>query len=392
MTAVGIDSLSFYVPGHYLGLDVLAEKQGIDPLKFSNGLGQEKIAVPGHDEDIVTMAAEAARKIIDARGIEGIDTVLFATETGIDQSKCAGIYVHELLGLSPKCRSVELKQACYSGTAAIQMACGLVARKPTSKVLILASDISRYELDSAAEATQGAGAVAILISANPSILEIDLATGCYTEDIMDFWRPNYSKTPMVDGKYSMNKYLEALHNAWQDYQDNGGASYADISRFCYHLPFTKMGVKAHRHLAKLNASRLDAASYIDGLTYNRQTGNCYAAALYLSLISTLENSEDDLTGRTIGLFSYGSGAVSEFFSGKVQAGYQEQLFVEYHQQLLQDRQPLNYQEYLEYWHAPEGKDGGETINEYRTKGRYRLARYFEHKRDYQNAELVNDEG
>jgi len=166
MTATGLSAISFYTPHRYIGLDTLAEHHGIDPEKFSKGIGQEKIALPGHDEDIVTMAAEAAKPIIDRYGSAGIDTVLFATETGVDQSKAAGIYMHRLLGLPANCRNVEFKQACYSATAALQMACSYVARKPDRKVLVIASDVARYDLDSSGEATQGAGAVAMLVTAN----------------------------------------------------------------------------------------------------------------------------------------------------------------------------------------------------------------------------------
>ena len=62
--------------------------------------------MPGHDEDVVTMAAEAAKPIIDQHGADGIDTILFATETGIDQSKSAGIYVQRRLGLPSNLRNV----------------------------------------------------------------------------------------------------------------------------------------------------------------------------------------------------------------------------------------------------------------------------------------------
>jgi len=143
---VGIAALSFFVPESYLGLETLAERHGIHPDKFKVGLGQKKIALTGFDEDVVTLAAEAARPILDAEGVEGIDTLLFATETGIDQSKSAGIYVHRLLNLPPNCRTVELKQACYSATAGLQMACAYVTRQPEKKVLVVASDVSRYDL------------------------------------------------------------------------------------------------------------------------------------------------------------------------------------------------------------------------------------------------------
>ena len=230
MTEVGIDKISFYVPEHYIALSTLADAQGIDPEKFTRGIGQNRIAMPSHDEDVVTLAAEAAAKVIEGEDIDSIDTVLFATETGIDQSKAAGVYVHELLKLPRRCRVVELKHACYSGTAALQLACGHVTRKPNRKVLVIASDVSRYDLDSPAESTQGCGAVAMLVSADPKLLAIEPASGCYSEDIMDFWRPNYRKTPLVDGKYSTMKYLAALTGAWEDYQDNDGHAFNERSR------------------------------------------------------------------------------------------------------------------------------------------------------------------
>ena len=176
---IGIEKISFHIPRQYLELSRLAELRGTDVQKFSRGIGQERMSFPLHDEDVVTLAAEAALPIIKEHGPDGIDSVLFATETSIDQSKSAGIYVHNLLGLNAQCRNVELKQACYGATAAVQMACGYVARRPDRKVLVIASDVSRYDLGGAAEATQGCGAVAMLISANPSIMQIDIMAGLY---------------------------------------------------------------------------------------------------------------------------------------------------------------------------------------------------------------------
>ncbi|MEM9633656.1 MAG: hydroxymethylglutaryl-CoA synthase [Pseudomonadota bacterium] len=382
MMKIGIESLSFYVPGTYLKLETMAERHGIDPAKFALGIGQEKIALTGFDEDIVTLGAEAARPIIEAHGSDGIDTLLFATETGIDQSKSAGIYVHRLLGLPPNCRNVELKQACYSATAALQMACGYVSRKPDSKVLIIASDVSRYDLDTSAEATQGCGAVAMLVSANPKLVTIDPVAGCFTEDIMDFWRPNYRKTPLVDGKYSALRYLNALVQCWNDYQANGGRAYEEFAQFCYHLPFSRMGEKGHRHLAGLVKNKPDLERCHPGMVYNRQVGNCYAASLYLALISALENSGTDLTGQPIGLFSYGSGAVAEFFAGEVQPGYAEHLFTNRHRELLTDREAVSYDAYLALRDVPDPQDGSAVEIPQTARGRYRLAKIDEHKRHY----------
>jgi hydroxymethylglutaryl-CoA synthase len=113
--SVGIHDLAIATGHHVLELDDLAATTGVDPAKYHVGIGQDAFSVPAPDEDIVTMGAAAE----DLRGVEGIRTVLFATESGIDQSKAAGVFVHGLLGLPRNVRVVELKQACYGGTAAV---------------------------------------------------------------------------------------------------------------------------------------------------------------------------------------------------------------------------------------------------------------------------------
>jgi hydroxymethylglutaryl-CoA synthase len=378
MTATGLEAISFYAPKTYVGLDVLAEHHGIDPEKFSKGIGQDKIALPGHDEDIVTMAAEAARPILDRVGSEGIDTIFFATETGIDQSKAAAIYLRRLLDISPNCRCVELKQACYSATAALQMACSYVARKPDRKVLVIASDVARYDLDSSGEATQGAGAVAMLVSADPKVVEIGAVAGLFTEDIMDFWRPNHRRTPLFDGKASTLRYLNAVGETWRDYRENGGVAYEDFHSFCYHVPFSRLGEKANSHLAKANKSPAKADQMVPNLKYNRQIGNCYTASLYLSFISLLENVSEDLQGKKIGLFSYGSGATAEFFDATVLPGYRAHLFTEHHQAILDNRSAVDYETYTALWAEPD-TENGELI---KRAGRYALSGVENDKRIY----------
>ena len=58
----GIESLSFYTPRYYLPLDTLAAKRGVDPEKYRTGIGQVRMAIPPPDEDVVTMAANAAKQ------------------------------------------------------------------------------------------------------------------------------------------------------------------------------------------------------------------------------------------------------------------------------------------------------------------------------------------
>ncbi|BBB27205.1 hydroxymethylglutaryl-CoA synthase [Amphritea japonica] len=384
--SVGIDEISFYTSNYFLDLKNLATVQEIDAEKYYQGIGQEKMGMPAPDEDVVTMAANAALPLIERVGTDAISTVMFATETGIDQSKSAGVYVHRLLGLTPNCRVVELKQACYSATAAIQMGCALVARQPNQKVLVIASDVARYDLDTSGEATQGCGAVAMLITANPRLVELDPEVGNHTEDVMDFWRPNYRSTALVDGKYSTKIYLKSLKYAWEHFREVSSLAFSDMQHFCYHLPFTRMAQKAHKHLARVNKSNLTPElldrQVEDTLLYNRIIGNSYTASMYIGLASLLENCKHNLAGKRVGFFSYGSGCVAEFFSGKVVAGYEKYLHGDKHQLMLAARSEVSYDEYLKLYNDIDPVDGGEHVKAEGTTGRFRLVGISHHKREY----------
>ncbi|MGB0662846.1 MAG: hydroxymethylglutaryl-CoA synthase [Pontibacterium sp.] len=384
--SVGIDEISFYTANFYLDLRTLAKVQETDPEKYYTGIGQEKMSMAAPDEDVVTMAANAAYPLIERVGTDAVSTLMFATETGIDQSKAAGIYVHKLLNLGSNCRVVELKQACYSATAAIQMACALVARQPEKKVLVIASDVARYDLDTAGEATQGCGAVAMLITAKPRLLEIDPEVGNHTEDVMDFWRPNYRSTALVDGKYSTKIYLKSLKKAWENFREVSSLAFNDFGYFCYHLPFSRMAEKAHTHLSRVNKAGLTAEQVgeqvEDTLHYNRIIGNSYTASIYISLTSLLENCRENLGGKKIGFFSYGSGCVSEFFSGTVVAGYEKFLHRELHQSMLSARKEVSFEEYLALYKHTVPTDGLVHSFANKTTGKFRLAGIHEHKREY----------
>ncbi|MBT3192664.1 MAG: hydroxymethylglutaryl-CoA synthase [Verrucomicrobia bacterium] len=384
----GIDRISFYTSRYCLDLKDLAAARGVDWNKYSIGIGQEIMGIPPPDEDIVTMAASAAKPIIDEVGVEGIDLVLFATESSIDQSKSAGLFVHGLLGLPSRCRVVELKQACYSGTIALRMAAMMVAASPTSKALVLCSDIARYDLGSPGEPTQGCGAVAMLVTAKPSLLTLDPEYGAHTEDVMDFWRPNYSEEAFVDGKYSTRIYLNSAAESWRQYAELTGRSLSDFARCCYHIPFTNMAAKAHDRLLKESGIREDrkeitAAQVGESLGYNRMTGNSYSASLYEGLACLLDTATESLDNKRIGFFSYGSGSVGEFFSGVVTPGYRDHLYTDRHQTLLESRTAVTVQQYEDIFNLSVPSDGWDySFTEYQT-GDFRLAGMQAHKRMYE---------
>ena len=383
---IGIEKISFYVPEYYLDINKLAEIRSENPEKYVTNVGQERMAVIPPNEDIVTMGATAANDIITEEDKADIDLVIFATESGFDQSKAAGIYVHQLLGLSKNCRSFEIKQACYGSTAAVRMAINHVKINARSKVLVIASDVSRYGLHTKGEFTQGAGAVAFIISAKPNLVEFSDHSAFITKDIMDFWSPNYLDAAIVEGRFSTKMYLQSLIEMWELYKQNSGESFSDFSGFCFHLPFSKMADKSCARLCKYENIVLDKDIYESGTIYNRLIGNVYTASLYISLISMLENSVKDLANEKIGLFAYGSGMVAEFSSCTVLPDYKAYLLIDKNQKMLANRKELIYKEYEDFYNFKYPTNGEKMVLSIESNSQFIISEINEHKRSYK----VND--
>lgn len=385
---IGIEKMSFNVPNLYIDMNELALARNEEPSKYTVGIGQDEMAVPPISQDPVTLAANAALQMINDEDREKIDLIMFATETSIDQSKAASVYVHHLIGLKEATRSIELKHACYSATAALQLAKGHVALNPESKVLIVAADIARYGLHTAGEVTQGAGAVAMLVSNKPHVLLLDNDSTFVTKDIMDFWRPNYSDYAYVDGKYSNEQYIEFFNEVWRAYQNKTGASLDDFEAMCFHLPYTKMGMKALETIideANDDTQKRLKEHYDSSTKYNRKIGNVYSASLYLSLISLLENSSNLKPQSKLGLFSYGSGAVGEFFTMTLQPNYEEYLFTETHVKMFANRKKISVASYEEIFKQSLPKDGSTVeLDVTNDPAKIRLTGITNHMRQYSN--------
>lgn len=366
---VGIDRISFATPHYYLNLTDLANARGIDPNKFTIGIGQSEQSVPPNHQDIVTLAAQAALPLLPHIDSNRLKMLIVGTESGVDASKSSALYVQNLLKLTPWMRAIEVKEACYGGTAALMMACDYVRAhaEKDPQVLVIASDIARYGLATPGEVTQGAGAVAMLVSANPHVLEINDDSVVKSADIQDFWRPVYQDTALARGKFSTEQYIEFFCDVWQKYCAQNDCNFNDFAGLCFHLPYTKMGLKALKpsmdscaaaNLSESSRNRL-LSRYETSTKYSRRVGNIYTGSLYLGLLSLLEldglepdesthkNSELPplKSGDKIGLFSYGSGAVGEFFSATLVPGFKDALFTREHADMLDSRVRLSVADY-----------------------------------------------
>jgi hydroxymethylglutaryl-CoA synthase len=331
--SIGIDAIALAVPQGYIELSELAEARGVPPGKYVEGLGVRRMAVAQRWEDPVALAANAARRLFATSGQDPtrVGLCVVGTETAVDHSKPIAAWLHRLLGLPQRARVYESKHACFGGTAGLLTALDWIASGSAGgrTALVVCTDIARYELRSAGEPTQGAGAVALLVSERPRLLALDRSvSGSYAKDVDDFWRPLHRKEALVDGHHSVQCYLDALAGAYGAWKEASAASdlHAPLARRCYHVPYGKMARKAHRHarqldgLSEAEADATFAAEVAPSLALPAEVGNVYTGSLYFALASLLHAEAAKLEGARVGLFSYGSGCAAEYFAGRIVPG------------------------------------------------------------------------
>jgi hydroxymethylglutaryl-CoA synthase len=335
---VGIDAIGVAVPKRFIDIGDLARARGVDPAKYTAGLGAREMAVAEPGEDTVALAALAARRAIAAAGIAPGDLGLLVvgTETGVDHSKPVASFVHGLLDLPRRMRVYDTQHACYGGTAGLMAAIEWIASGAAAgkKALVICADIARYGVGTAGEPTQGGGAVAMIVSPEPALVAIDVGvSGVSSAHVHDFWRPLGSREARVDGHYSVECYLDAVAEAYRGWKARSRVTIEALARVCYHVPFCKMAKKAHVHVRRCDredaaqpwdvaaedaaAAASFAAQVEPSLGLCARVGNVYTGSLYLGIAGLLHAQGAALANQRIGLFSYGSGCTSEFFSGVV---------------------------------------------------------------------------
>lgn len=257
------------IPRRYIALADLANARHVDPAKYTQGLGALEMAIADPSEDTVSLAAEAGRRALANAGLDPkqLGMLVVGTETGVDHSKPVASFVHGLLDLPRAMRVYDTQHACYGGTAGLWAAVEWIASGAARgrSALVICSDIARYGIGTAGEPTQGAGAVAMVVSENPAMLAFDVGiSGASSTHVHDFWRPLGHRVAEVDGHYSVQCYLDALAGAYRGWKeraleaglvDTRSLASEQLARICYHVPFCKMAKKAHVQVRGMPRSR-----------------------------------------------------------------------------------------------------------------------------------------
>ena len=185
----------------------------------------------------------------------------------------------------------------------------------------------------------------------------------HMQHVYDFYKPDMSSEyPVVDGKLSVQCYLSALGTCYGLYKKKAAGkgvpdvNLATFDAVLFHSPYCKLVQKSLARLAlndylasseecsklpeleKFKATKLEE-SYFDrdvekafmthsqsmfetktkpGLKIATNVGNMYTPSLYGGLISFMVSlPPEELAGKHVALFSYGSGMSSSFFSMRI---------------------------------------------------------------------------
>jgi hydroxymethylglutaryl-CoA synthase len=348
---IGISDIGIYIPSGRIKLDQLIRERVESSPKLARHLdraaattGQRAIRFPSPWEDTATMAAQAARDLLVRRGeaeLAGLRFLVAGTETTVDHSKPVSAYVQGMLQRSgleipASLSSFQVQHACAGGTlSAVNVASLLaVGNRDDEFGIVVASDIARYQPESTAEITQGAGAISLLIEPGAKLIELDLATvGYCSQDVDDFFRPLGSTVAQVKGRYSMQVYQQSLKSAFLDHCRRAGEDPKTLLKatdlFVLHTPFRNMPELAMKSLLDehlgLSGSEAEAflrqRGFFRGLDPIADIGNTYSASMFLFLAFLLKDRfealGEDIVGKRILLASYGSGNTMIVLSGTV---------------------------------------------------------------------------
>jgi 3-hydroxy-3-methylglutaryl CoA synthase len=279
-------------------------------------------------EDPVTMAVNAANGILTADDRARIELLVVASESGVDHEKPISTWVQRYAGLGANCRNFEIKHACYGGTAGLQLAASWLASSAPAgaKALVVATDQSRPHFGKPWEFVLGAGAAAVLLSAEPSLAEIEIGRcGYWTTEISDLTRPT-SSVETGNSETSLVSYLDALEGAYEHFVARvpEAAGFDDYFRWhVYHMPFGGMAWRAHKAILRTSAEVTTGDAWasferkgLSATRYARRMGATYSSSTFIGLLGLIDGS-DVTDGDRVSVFSYGSGCCAEFYCARI---------------------------------------------------------------------------
>jgi hydroxymethylglutaryl-CoA synthase len=329
--------------------------------------------------DVCSLALTAVSSLLRKYDIDpnSIGRLEVGTESMVDKAKSVKTVLTQLFEPhgNTSMEGVDTMNACYGGTNALFNAVNWVESRSWDgrDAIVVASDIALYN-QPASRPTGGAGCVAMLVGPD-AVLSLDPSLrGTYMKHSYDFYKPNFKvEYPLVNGHESIRCYLSAVDNCHKNLlerreklkkranghgpDDEGKSDVLNLFDYmAFHTPNCKLVSKSYArlyyndallsqdesiwgsipaplrnlsHEESLHSKELEKA--VISLTKDRYLsrvepsirgptlcGNMYTASVFCSLISLVSHIDaTEAVGKTIGIFSFGSGLASSLFGVKI---------------------------------------------------------------------------
>uniref|UniRef100_A0AAV1UPM4 Ketosynthase family 3 (KS3) domain-containing protein n=1 Tax=Peronospora matthiolae TaxID=2874970 RepID=A0AAV1UPM4_9STRA len=367
---VGILAMEVHFPSAYVDQQEMEVYDGVSSGKYSIGLGQLGMAVPGDREDVNALALTAVSRLLRNFSVtsEQVGRLEVGTETLLDKSKSTKTVLMQLFEDNADIDGATIVNACYGGTAALLNAVAWIDSCfwDGRYAVVVAVDIAVYA-KGPARPSGGCGAVAMLIGPDaPMVLDCK-TKATHATNVWDFYKPHMSSEyPTVDGQLSNACYLHALDECYLLFckkskslaaADQEAIGVTSVDYAVFHSPYHKLVQKSFARLGFLDSRRLvssgneaakkkyaslrkwaDTPLYetlndreLDlaardvaredfkvkvspSCTTSQQLGNSYTAAVYMNLATLVHVRAKELAqGARVLLFSYGSGSLASMF-------------------------------------------------------------------------------
>jgi hydroxymethylglutaryl-CoA synthase len=298
--AVGFTGYGAYVPRYRIPAREIARV-------WAGGkaaLPVKEKAVPGMDEDVITMSIEAARNALARAEIHAhqLRAVWVGSESHPYAVKPTSTVVAEAIGAVPNTQAGDWEFACKAGTEAIVAAMGFVGSGMADYAMAVGMDTAQGRPGDALEYTAAAGGAAFIIGPAENALATINASYSYVTDTPDFWRREHQKYPEHGVRFTGEPaYFDHVTSAAKTLMETLGVTARDYQWAVFHQPNTKFPQRAAKMLG-FTPEQIEPGLLVPVI------GNTYSGSSIIGLTAVLDIAAP---GDRVLLVSFGSGAGSD---------------------------------------------------------------------------------
>jgi hydroxymethylglutaryl-CoA synthase len=270
------------------------------------GLPIKEKAVPGLDEDVITMSIEAARNAMLRAQIDPAElrAVWVGSESHPYAVKPTSTLVAEAINAVPNTQAADWEFACKAGTEALVAAMGLVGSGMGHYAMAIGMDTAQGKPGDALEYTAGAGGAAYIVGPAEESLALIDSSYSYVTDTPDFWRREYQKYPEHGMRFTGEPaYFKHITEAATVLMQAAGTTPKDYKWAVFHQPNTKFPQRVASQLG-FSMDQIAPGLLVPVI------GNTYAGAAMIGLTAVLDIAQP---GERVLVVSFGSGAGSDAF-------------------------------------------------------------------------------